>query len=211
MSEAAGRAAPTRPAGRREQAKALKRGRILAAAQRRLASQGYEGMTMAQVAHDADVAIGTVFQYAATKPELLMMVAADRWSDTIPALIAQARDTDDPVEIILTLLSPLARESARAPEVTMAMAREILFGVDGPHRREVLALVTRLEEAIAGVLRSHGAGAAADTAGTAARLIVSGGLIELNRTRTGLAGGDPVEHRLRAMVELALAGSRAGV
>ena len=76
MSEAAEQSAPTRPAGRREQAKALKRGRILAAAQRRLASQGYEGMTMAQVAHDADVAIGTVFQYAATKPELLMMVAA---------------------------------------------------------------------------------------------------------------------------------------
>ena len=87
--------------------------------------------------------------------------------------------------------------------------RERLFREDERSRREVLALVTRLEEAIAGVLRSHGAGAAADTAGTAARLIVSGGLIELNRTRTGLAGGDPVEHRLRAMVELALAGARA--
>ena len=69
---------PTVPMGRREAGKAAKRARILDAAERRLRTQGYDQMTMAEVANDADVAIGTVFSYAATKAELLMMVTAQR-------------------------------------------------------------------------------------------------------------------------------------
>lgn len=194
---------PRVPGGRRERAKTLKRGRILAAARARLADQGYDGMTMAQVAEDADVAIGTVFQYAATKPELLMLVTADRWSRAIPALIENADPGGEAALGVLRLLSPLVDASRDEPEVTMAIARELLFGTDGPHRREVVALVRRLEEAIERLLSAHGA---EGDVSAAARLIVSGGLIELNRTRTGLAGQTPVEARLRAMLDLVLAG-----
>lgn len=205
--------APPEPttAGRRERNKAAKRERILAAATEAFAERGYEKATMAQVAAGADVAIGTVFQYAATKPELLMMVTAQRWTPTLEEVRAGARTgvaSADPVARILALLDPLVRASADDPETTAAIARELLFGAPGPHRDAVLRLVAALEEFVAEVL--HDAGAHSGRAAAAARLIVSGALLEINRTRTGRAGGQgerTVDARLATLVAIAVAGS----
>ena len=60
--------------GRRERNKAQKRARILAAARDLFTEQGYAATTTQEVAARADVAAGTVFQYAASKAELLVMV-----------------------------------------------------------------------------------------------------------------------------------------
>ncbi|WP_347349070.1 helix-turn-helix domain-containing protein [Nigerium sp.] len=193
------------PLGRRERNKAAKRARILAAARRGLAEHGYDRMTMAQVARDADVAIGTVFQYAATKPELLMMVTADRWAASVPAAIRASESGGDPVAAIRSMLDPVLEESLADPETTMAIARELLFGGPGPHRDAVVAIVAALETAVAGVLRAAGA---TDDADAAARLIVSGGLLEVNRTRTGRASRASVEDRLTALITIALRGVR---
>lgn len=193
--------------GRRERAKADKRARILAAAGARLTEHGYDKMTMAQVAEDADVAIGTVFQYAATKPELLMMVTADRWQDTIPTVIAQVGAEADPATVVNSLLRPLIDAAAEDPKLMATVARELLFGADGNHRLEVVALVNDLEQAIAASLARHGA---AERSQAAARLIISGGLVELNRTRLGRAPADTVEQRLTAMVAITIAGALAG-
>ncbi|WP_165823023.1 TetR/AcrR family transcriptional regulator [Micromonospora globispora] len=193
--------------GRRERNKAQKRGRILSAARRLLAEQGYARMTMAQVAEGADVAIGTVFQYAATKAELLMMVTADRWSQTIPAVIGAVGRDAEPVTVVCRLLEPLLEASRDEPENTMAIARELLFGAPGPHREAVVQLVADLEDAVAGVFRAAGAG---ERANAAARLVVSGGMLEVNRTRTGRASGDSVEARLTELIEVALRGARGG-
>lgn len=193
----------TAPQGRRERNKAEKRARILAAAQNQLDEVGYEAMSMAQVARDADVAMGTVFQYAATKPELLMMVTAERWAGPL-AELGRSEPGQRPVDDVLRALEPLVRVARQEPHNTMVVARELLFGAPGPHRAEVVALVAGLEERVAAVLLRAGAGPRADAA---ARLVVSGGLLELNRTRTGRAGADSVERRLREMVELVVAGA----
>lgn len=189
-------------AGRRERAKAAKRAAILAAARRRLRDQGYDDMTMAQVAGDADVAIGTVFSYAATKAELLMMVTADRWAGQVPALLA-ADDDPDPVAAVRALLQPLVDTARLEPQTCAAIARELLFGTDGPHQRQVVALVAELEAAIAAVVERHGA---RRHPATAARLVVAGGLMEVNRERTGRAA-DGLEQRLTEVIEVALHGA----
>lgn len=187
--------------GRRERNKAEKRARILAAARTGLAEQGYEKMTMSWVAQTADVATGTVFQYANTKAELLMMVTADRWSAEFPAVLDAARHQADPVGAVLAMLSPLVTASAEEPETTMVVARELLFGAPGEHHDAVLALVDRLEREIADVV-SRSSGLAA------ARLIVSGGLVELNRARRqDQVAGDAVLDRLEVPVRIALAGA----
>ncbi|MBX7555904.1 TetR/AcrR family transcriptional regulator, partial [Streptomyces sp. tea 10] len=61
----AGSAATKAPAGRRAIAKAEKRARILTAARTVMGEKGYAQMSMSEVASLADVAAGTVFQYAA--------------------------------------------------------------------------------------------------------------------------------------------------
>ncbi|GAB97602.1 AcrR family transcriptional regulator [Kineosphaera limosa] len=194
---------PDPPQGRRARAKAEKGARILAAAQRALESVGYDAMTMAQVAADADVATGTVFQYAATKPELLMMVTAQRWHD-FPETVRAIPPTTPPAQAIRQALEPLLVSSLEHPATALWIARELLFGTPGPHRAEVVALVEALEAGIAGILDRAGGGARAETA---ARLLVSGTLVDANRTREGRADIDTVGERLEELIALVLAGA----
>ncbi|GAB48367.1 TetR/AcrR family transcriptional regulator [Mobilicoccus pelagius] len=193
-----------RPVSRRERNKAEKRARIREAASTLFAEHGYEKTTMAQVARDADVAIGTVFQYAATKPELLMMVAADRWGQVLDEVRTRLAGCDDPVEAIVTLVDPVIDTAHAEPELSMATARELLFGAAGPHRDEVAHIVGEVESAVADLLRRAGAG---DLAPSAARLVVSGALLEINRTRTGRADPASARARLRNLVKVAVRGA----
>lgn len=190
--------------GRRERSKADKRARILAAARELLASKGYDGMTMADVARHADVAAGTVFQYAATKPELLMMATAERWRDVIPALVESTAGERDAAKAIRSLLEPLAEASLGDEATAVAVARELIFGAPGVHRQEVLDLVGQVEAAIAGRIDGPPARAAG-----AARLVVSGALVELKRARGTGESPKAVTSRIEELIDLVVAGARA--
>jgi AcrR family transcriptional regulator len=66
-------AAPDR-IGRRERNKLEKRSRIVAAARRLFAEQGFAETTTQQIAESADIGTGTLFLYARSKEDLLVMV-----------------------------------------------------------------------------------------------------------------------------------------
>ena len=189
---------PLAALGRRERAKAEKRARILAAARALFEERGFQRTSMSEVARAADVAEGTVFQYAATKTELLMMVADALWGTHEQARTAPAHSSvaapdgtgaappalEEIAAQITALISPLVTAMRRWPEPSIWVAREILFGADMPHRQRVLDHVERLEEQIAARLRDgradafgavEAAGDGADeAAATGARLIVTG-------------------------------------
>ena len=113
----------------------------------------------------------------------------------------------------------------RWPEPATWVAREILFGAEMPHRRRVLDHVESLEEQIAsrlqdsrarasgavGVTRDGAAGAAGGAPGaveaTAARLIVTGVLAELNRSRQRRIDGEDIDEALCRLVDLVVAGA----
>ena len=63
--------------GRREQNKVEKRGRIIAAARALFMHKGFEATTSQEIADAASVAAGTVFTYAKTKDDLLILVFHD--------------------------------------------------------------------------------------------------------------------------------------
>lgn len=206
--------APARTPGRREIAKAEKRARILAAARSLMGEKGYAQMSMSEVAARADVAAGTVFQYAATKAELLMMVTENIWADHVnDALDATPGPTQHSpaavVDAIMDSLDPIFDMAVHWPETTVWIAREILFGEDLPHRREVLVLVEKLEHHIARMLAGcRPAASDADAAhlDVGARMIVTSGLAELNRARQGRAELHLVLERMREIVALVAAG-----
>ena len=62
------------PVGRGERAKGDKRERIMAAARELFAERGVSGVTTQRIADRADVAIGTLYRYAATKAGLLLVI-----------------------------------------------------------------------------------------------------------------------------------------
>jgi AcrR family transcriptional regulator len=205
--------------GRRERNKRVKQARILLAAEELFARHGYAAVTTQDIADRADVAAGTLFRYAASKPELLVMVFNNEWRRAIRSVVPPGHAPDGtpaaPTDAIMALLLPLLASAARNPENTAYYQREILCGEPtGAYRVEALALVDGLEASIAALLSGYGTavgdGAERLRPGVdvtlAARSIFS--MLHLALIRCGL-GREPVENlptSLRAEIELVLHG-----
>ncbi|MFM2062162.1 MAG: hypothetical protein RLZZ507_1832 [Cyanobacteriota bacterium] len=65
------------------------RGRILQAAQRLFASQGFDGTTTRDLAQAAGVAEGTLFRHFANKKAILVEVATSGWVDILTDLLTE--------------------------------------------------------------------------------------------------------------------------
>ena len=143
------------PVGRRERAKQDKRERIMAAARELFAEHGVGGVTTQQVADRADVAIGTLFLYAATKAELLIMVQNQKFAAAIDTGLADAADTGRRglLEGVIALIRPVVACVREQVENGRTYLHELVFGDPAePYRREGLVLSARLEDGIARLL-----------------------------------------------------------
>lgn len=143
------------PIGRRERAKRHKRERIMAAARELFAEHGVGGVTTQQVADRADVAIGTLYLYAATKAELLIMVQNQKFAAAIDTGLAAsaATATHGPLEGVVALIRPVVACVREQVENGRTYLHELVFGDPSePYRREGLALSGRLEDGIARLL-----------------------------------------------------------
>ena len=140
--------------GRRARNKADKQQRIFEAASELFTRLGYSAVTTQMIADQADVGTGTLFRYASSKAELLMMVMNEKMRlDTREGLAAAASGTS-PTEAIMALLAPQIHLPPAFPENTAVYQREILFGTEqGQYRTEALARISELEQAIGDILR----------------------------------------------------------
>lgn len=144
--------------GRRERNKLDKFERIFRAASELFDTHGYEGVTTQAVADRADVAAGTVFRYAASKSELLLMVTQRRVAEAVAAgeTAARALPAENGIERLEALLLPLLEASIRAGKNTALFQREVLFGApEGEYRLAALADIERLEATLAALIREH--------------------------------------------------------
>ena len=71
--------------GRREQQKAAREQRILRAAEELFARRGYAGATMEGVARRARLAVGTIYNYFPSKPEIVLALLRRETADTLAA------------------------------------------------------------------------------------------------------------------------------
>jgi AcrR family transcriptional regulator len=172
------------PTGRRERAKKDKTERIMTAARELFAEHGVNGVTTQQIAERADVAIGTLYLYASTKAELLIMVQNDKFADAIDegltaanAVVGQA--LPEPVVALIRPVVACIREQA---ENGRTYLHELVFGDPAePYRRAGLAHSARLEDGITGLLTRGESMDAADAA-TLARVITA--IIHISTTAT---------------------------
>ncbi|MHB9861396.1 TetR/AcrR family transcriptional regulator [Streptomyces sp. YIM S03343] len=144
--------APVPVPGRRERKKQDTLRRIFEAAGQLFLRKGYSAVTTQEVAEAADIGAGTLFRYAQTKAELLIMVMNDRLRLGTEQGAVIAERGGAPAEAIVGLVEPLFQAALDQPENTAVYQREVLFGVEGPYRTEALRRITQLEEAMAGVL-----------------------------------------------------------
>src|SRR4051812_41323973 len=144
----------SQPVGRRERNKQEKLDRIIAAASELFAERGVDEVTTQQIADKADIGTGTLFLYARTKGELLLLVQNAQYGAALEKGRAAAEQVPDALEAILALVRPIVECNRTQIENGRTYLREMVFGDPGePHHGEALAIAGQTEEALAAVLQ----------------------------------------------------------
>jgi AcrR family transcriptional regulator len=121
---------PTTPEpGRVERRKARTRAALLAAGRALYASQGVERTTIAEIAERADIAIGSFYNYFATKEELLDALLEGELARQLELLRRRQAKVDDPAEKISIAHRHLVRAARADPDWAWLMVR-----LDAPYR-----------------------------------------------------------------------------
>lgn len=169
----------TPPLGRRERQKQDKLARITAAASELFAKHGVEEVTTQQIADAADIGTGTLFLYAKTKGELLLLVQNAHYADALVRGRGAAARESTALDAVLALLAPVTECNRAQVDNGRTYLREMVFGDPAePRHAEALAIVAQTEEAVAGILVER-AGIDAGEATTLARVISAIQFLEL--------------------------------
>ena len=144
----------SQPVGRRERNKQAKLERIITAASELFAEHGVDEVTTQQIADKADIGTGTLFLYAKTKGELLLLVQNAAYADALERGRAAAEAIPDVLDAVMTVVQPIVKCNRAQIDNGRTYLREMVFGdPEEPHHREALAIAAQTEEAITTALR----------------------------------------------------------
>ncbi|MGP4032799.1 TetR/AcrR family transcriptional regulator [Pseudarthrobacter sp. 1C304] len=161
----------SQPVGRRERNKQAKLDRITAAARELFAEHGIDDVTTQQIADKADIGTGTLFLYAKSKGELLLLVQNSAYADALAKGTADAAETPEPLDAVMAIIRPVVECNRTQIDNGRTYLREMVFGdPNEPHHHAALTLAAGTEAAIAGVLHRDGR-TPADAAATLARVV----------------------------------------
>ncbi|QHC61085.1 TetR/AcrR family transcriptional regulator [Rathayibacter sp. VKM Ac-2760] len=148
---------PDRPTGKRERNKQDKLNRIVAAAAGLFDELGFESVTAQLVAERAEIAKGTLFLYARTMGELLLLVQNAHYAEAVARGRAEASAVPDRPEAVRAMLRAIVAYNRRRIDTGRRYLQEVLFGdPDQPHRVQALAIVAEADAVIAGILGRGG-------------------------------------------------------
>jgi AcrR family transcriptional regulator len=122
-------AAEPAPEGRVARRKARTRARLLAAARQLFASQGVEQATIAEIAEQADIAIGSFYNYFRTKEGLLEALLEEELAGQLKRLKRRQAQVEDPAEKISIAHRHLVEAARRDPDWAWLLVR-----LDVPYR-----------------------------------------------------------------------------
>ncbi len=120
---------PGGPGGRVERRKARTRTGLLAAARALFAADGVDGTTIADIAEQADVAVGSFYNYFATKDELLAAILEESLTEQLHALQSRQSQVRDPAEVISVAHRHLVRLAQSDRDFAWLLVR-----LEVPHR-----------------------------------------------------------------------------
>jgi AcrR family transcriptional regulator len=130
--------------GRREQNKLEKRGRIIAAARALFTHKGFDATTSQEIADAAGVASGTVFTYAKTKDDLLILVFHDEMMEVVESAYAAARGSEGLLDQAITFFNTLVAYHERDLPLAHALMRQLGYVGSAEQRAMVSELMTSL-------------------------------------------------------------------
>jgi AcrR family transcriptional regulator len=159
---------PSKTPSRRERNKQEKLDRITAAATELFAERGVDDVTTQEIADKADIGAGTLFLYAKSKSELLLLVQNSTYADALEQGKAAAEDITNTLDAVMAIVRPVVECNRKQVDNGRTYLREIVFGdPNEPHHRDALVLTVQTEEAIAAVLQRDQRATAQDAAARA--------------------------------------------
>jgi len=129
---------------RREQNKLEKRGRIISAARALFTHKGFDATTSQEIADAAGVAAGTVFTYAKTKDDLLILVFHDEMLEVVERAYGLARRRKDLPDQMIVFFETLVDYHERDVPLARALMRQLGYVSSADQRTLVRELMTML-------------------------------------------------------------------
>ncbi len=194
----------SQPVGRRERNKQQKLDRITAAASELFAEHGIEDVTTQQIADKADIGTGTLFLYAKSKGELLLLVQNAHYAEALQRGRADAETISDVLDAVMAIVQPIVECNRVQVDNGRTYLREMVFGdPEEPRHSEALSIVAQTEEATAAVLGRHEQARAGDAA-TMARIVTAIMFLSMAASVNAGLSIDEVVRDIRAQVGVLL-------
>lgn len=161
------------PLGRRERNKQAKLERIITAASELFAAHGVDDVTTGQIADAADIGTGTLFLYAKTKGELLLLVQNRHYAKALEQGQKAASAKANVLDAVMALIAPIVECNRVRVQNGRTYLREMLFGdPTEEHHGAALNIVSQTESALTELLLDH-LDLDTETAATLAQVISS--------------------------------------
>lgn len=140
--------------GRRERGKLDRRSRIRAAASELFAKLGYDAATLRQIANRAHVGLGTLFNYADDKRDLVFLIFNEELESLTDAALALPRPDDLLVDQLLALFGVHYRHFGAQAALARILLQELTFYSQGKQAAEFLKIRQRLIDGIEALVRN---------------------------------------------------------
>ncbi|MFZ3033097.1 MAG: TetR/AcrR family transcriptional regulator [Parvibaculum sp.] len=132
---------PVEP-GRRERNKQEKRARIIAAAKELFGSKGFADTTTQEIAERADIGTGTLFLYAKSKEELLVMVFSGDMLKEVQTAFSHLPASGSLVDKLMHAFGSMIEHHDQDRDLAKALLKEVsVLSIPGPSKD--LALLMR--------------------------------------------------------------------
>jgi AcrR family transcriptional regulator len=120
-----------RELGLRERNKLQKRQRIRAAARELFSKRGYDAATLRQIAHRAHVGLGTLFNYAQDKRDLVFLIFNEELSTVTDAALKMPAPRQPLLDQLLAIAKRHYDYFAKDPPLSRIMLKELVFYSEG--------------------------------------------------------------------------------
>jgi AcrR family transcriptional regulator len=134
--------------GTREKKKLATRERIRAAASELFARRGFAAATMRQIAKRAHVGLGTLFNYAEDKRDLVFLIFNEELNATTDVALAAPRPRDAPLEQLMAVFRVHYRWLAMQPELARILLQELTFYSSGKQAATFHSIRKRLIDGV---------------------------------------------------------------
>ena len=144
--------AETAEPGRRERNKLQKKARIVAAARDLFQRQGFAETTTLQIAEAADIGTGTLFLYAKSKEDLLVMVFQDEMLETVRAIYADLPPNVTATEQMMIVFNKMADYHGRDLELSRVLLKELVIPSSSERIREIAELMDTIFDGLTAIV-----------------------------------------------------------